>query len=194
MPWRHRHTLVVLTADSGVARGQHGLIGKQNCYEHSVRVPLVVAGPGVAANARTRAMVYTYDLLPTVGAYCKIPAPSTSQGQDWTKVFQDPTAPGRRELTFAYKSEQRAIRTERWKLIHYPAIAKTQLFDLTADAWEANDLMPGGAHAAVAKTLLEKLGVELAAAGDRAPLHVAQPKPAAWQPPRASEEPRPKAK
>lgn len=39
-----RNTLIVFAADSGVARGQHGLIGKQNCYEHSLRVPLILGG------------------------------------------------------------------------------------------------------------------------------------------------------
>mgnify|MGYP000530578542 CR=1 FL=1 len=65
---RARNTIIVFTADSGVARGSHGLIGKQNLYEHSVRVPLIVAGPGIPAGRRTAAMCYLFDLLPTLGA------------------------------------------------------------------------------------------------------------------------------
>ncbi len=49
-----RNTLVVFAADSGVARGSHGLIGKQNLYEHSMRVPLIIAGPGIGANRHDR--------------------------------------------------------------------------------------------------------------------------------------------
>jgi arylsulfatase A-like enzyme len=41
------NTIVVFAADSGVARGSHGLIGKQSVYEHSVHVPLIISGPGI---------------------------------------------------------------------------------------------------------------------------------------------------
>ena len=47
-----KNTIVVFSADSGVARGSHGLIGKQNLYEHSIRVPLIIAGPGIPAGDR----------------------------------------------------------------------------------------------------------------------------------------------
>ena len=49
-----KNTIVVFSADSGVARGSHGLIGKQNVYEHSMRVPLIIGGPGIPAGKRTR--------------------------------------------------------------------------------------------------------------------------------------------
>src|SRR4051812_42811038 len=48
-----KNTFVVFAADSGVARGSHGLIGKQNVYEHSMRVPLIIGGPGIPANQKT---------------------------------------------------------------------------------------------------------------------------------------------
>ena len=40
------NTWIFFTADHGLAVGQHGLFGKQNMYDHSVRVPFVVIGPG----------------------------------------------------------------------------------------------------------------------------------------------------
>jgi len=53
------YTIVVFSADSGVARGSHGLIGKQNLYDlDSVRVPLVISGPDVPANQRSKALLY----------------------------------------------------------------------------------------------------------------------------------------
>ncbi len=61
------NTFVVFAADSGVARGSHGLIGKQNLYEHSMRVPLIIAGPGIPAGTQTAAMCYLYDVLAHAG-------------------------------------------------------------------------------------------------------------------------------
>ena len=89
------NTLVVFAADSGVARGSHGLIGKQNLYEHSVRVPLIVSGPGIPAGAKTDAMCYLFDLLPTLGGWAGVPAPAGSQGLDLTAVLRDPAQRGR---------------------------------------------------------------------------------------------------
>ncbi len=67
-------TIIVLVGDNGLALGQHGLMGKQSCYDHSVRVPLVFAGPGVPRGVRTDAFAYLLDLFPTlcelVGAEC----------------------------------------------------------------------------------------------------------------------------
>lgn len=41
------NTIVIFAGDNGLAVGQHGLLGKQSMYEHSIRVPLVMAGPGI---------------------------------------------------------------------------------------------------------------------------------------------------
>ena len=76
-----KNTYVVFAGDSGVARGSHGLIGKQNCYEHSMGVPLLIAGPGIPSGRRTEAMCYLFDVLPTLGKLCGVPPPSTSEGQ-----------------------------------------------------------------------------------------------------------------
>ena len=59
-------TIVVYTADHGLSVGQHGLLGKQNLYDHSVRVPLIVRGPGVPSGKRVDALTHTYDVYPTL--------------------------------------------------------------------------------------------------------------------------------
>ena len=58
------NTIIIFTADHGLAIGSHGLFGKQNLYEHSMGVPLVVAGPGVTAGRRNDALCYAFDLFP----------------------------------------------------------------------------------------------------------------------------------
>jgi len=180
-----KNTIVVFTPESGVARGQHGLIGKQNCYEHSMRVPLVLAGPGIPADRRTSAMCYVFDVLPTLGKLCGVAGPRTSEGVDFTGTVKDPGRAARPHLVFAYKGVQRAVRDDRWKLIRYPRINKTQLFDLQADPGEITDLADKPGQAARVENLITLMSEELKGFGDTAPLTSANPLPAEWEPPKA---------
>jgi len=177
------NTIVVYAADSGVARGSHGLIGKQNLYEHSMRVPLIVAGPGIAADKRSAAMCYLFDVMPTLGKLCGIPTPQGSNGRDFAEVLKDPTQPGRSFLMFGYKSVQKALNDGRWKLIRYPHINRTQLFDLQSDPFETKDLSADPAQAERIKAMLEKLAAEMKADGDNDPLTAAKILPADWKAP-----------
>jgi arylsulfatase A-like enzyme len=174
-----KNTLVVFAADSGVARGGHGLIGKQNLYElDAVRVPLILAGPGIAANQRTEAMCYLFDVLPTLGKLCGVPAPAESAGIDFMATLRDAATPGRVQLLFAYKNVQRAIAQGNWKLIRYPYANQTQLFDLQLDPFEENNLADQPEHAARVAELTALLQQEMERCGDRAPLQISPTEPA----------------
>ena len=189
-----RNTIVVFSADSGVARGSHGLIGKQNVYEHSMRVPLIISGPGIPAGKRTDAMCYLFDVLPTLGKLCQINGPTTNEGIEFTSTIHDPAKPARSQLMFAYMNVQRAVRDERWKLIRYPQIDRTQLFDLQADPYETNNLATNPEQAKKIAELTALLEKEMRKNGDTASLTVANPKPAEWLPPVARGAPEKKAK
>lgn len=179
-----KNTIVVFAADSGVARGSHGLIGKQNVYEFdSVRVPLIISGPGIAADRRTDAMCYLFDVLPTLGKLCGVPAPNSTDGFDFSGTFSDPAQPARPHMLFAYRQVQRAIRDERWKLIRYPQVDKTQLFDLQNDPHETTNLADQPSHAAKIAELTALLEKEMQRSGDTGVLKVAKPQPADWTPP-----------
>jgi arylsulfatase A-like enzyme len=175
------NTIIVYAADSGVARGSHGLIGKQNLYEHSMRVPLIVAGPGIAADKRSDAMCYLFDVMPTLGKLCGVAAFKDSQGQEFTAVLKDPSQPARPFLMFGYKSIQKALNDGRWKLIRYPHVDRTQLFDLQSDPFETKDLSGDPAQAERIKAMLAKLGTEMKADGDNDPLTAAKILPAEWK-------------
>jgi arylsulfatase A-like enzyme len=177
------NTIIVYAADSGVARGSHGLIGKQNLYEHSMRVPLIVAGPGIAADKRSEAMCYLFDVLPTLGKLCGVATPSGSNGREFTAVLKDPSQPARPFLMFGYKSIQKALSDGRWKLIRYPHVDRTQLFDLQADPYETKDLSTLPEHAERIKAMLAKLAAEMKADGDNDPLTAAKLLPADWKAP-----------
>ncbi len=151
------NTIIVFAADSGVARGSHGLIGKQNLYEHSIRVPLIVAGPGIAKDQTTDALCYLFDLLPTLGKRCGIASPNVSDGIDLNHLLSDPSAVGRNELIFAYRDVQQAYMTAQWKLIHYPKADRLQCFNLQDDPQEMNNLVDESQYRSLVAELQDKM-------------------------------------
>jgi len=178
------NTIVVFSADSGVARGSHGLIGKQSLYElDSVRVPLIISGPGIVANERTDAMCYLFDVLPTLGKLCGVAAPPHSEGMDLGASLRNASIPARSEMLFAYMNVQRAVIKDRWKLIRYPVVDRTQLFDLQLDPQEITNLADQPKYARKVAQLTRLMKKEMKHYGDKAPLKVANPKPAEWTPP-----------
>ena len=177
------NTIVVFSSDSGVARGSHGLIGKQNCYEHSVRVPLIISGPGIPANQRTDAMCYLFDVLPTLGKLCGVSAPAQSEGVEFSATLRDAAASARPQLMFAYKNVQRAVLQGNWKLIRYPFANRTQLFDMQLDPHEMDSLADQPEHAAKLAEMTTLLEKEMKDFGDNAKLTIANSKPADWTPP-----------
>ena len=153
------NTIIVFTADSGVARGSHGLIGKQNLYEHSIRIPLVIAGPGIAKDQTTDALCYLFDLLPTLGKRCSIAPPNASDAMDLNHLLSDPSAAGRNELIFAYRDVQHAYMTAQWKLIHYPKADRLQCFDLQDDPHEIKNLADESQYQSLVGELQGKMGM-----------------------------------
>jgi len=90
---------------------------------------------------------------------------------------------------FAYRNVQRAIRDGRWKLIRYPQVDRTQLFDLKNDPDETVNLADRPEHADRVRALTELLAKEQKQFGDNAPLQVPNPKPAGWRPPKEGKSP-----
>jgi arylsulfatase A-like enzyme len=170
------HTLIVVSADQGIAVGSHGLLGKQNLYDHSMKAPLVFAGPGVP-HGRSDALVYLFDIYPTV---CDLVGAQVPEGIDGTsfRPVLDGRAAARSELMLAYLGKQRAIRDARWKLIRYPAVDVTQLFDLRADPDETRNLADDPAQRVRVADLLRGLARLQQHYGDDLPLTAANPRPA----------------
>jgi arylsulfatase A-like enzyme len=133
------NTLVVFTSDQGLAvGGRHGLMGKQNLYEH-FKSPLVVAGPGVP-KGQSDALVYLFDLFPTLCAAAGVEPPKECEGTSLVPVWKGEKKNVRSELFAAYRDVQRMVRDNRWKLLDYPKAGRVQLFDLKTDPDEVTDL------------------------------------------------------
>ncbi len=133
-------TLVVFASDHGLALGSHGLLGKQSLYEHSMRTPLILAGPGVPADGSSRALVYLYDVFPTLCDLLGVQVPPGVEGKSLAGILAGREGSVRATLFTTYENSQRAVRGPRWKLMRYPRIDKTVLFDLLNDPDELYDL------------------------------------------------------
>jgi arylsulfatase A-like enzyme len=128
-------TLVIHTADHGLAVGCHGLMGKQSLYDHSTRVPLIVAGPGFERDAVDDRLCYQHDLHPTLLAAAGLNNPDCE--------YEHLHAATRRAyVACSYSHTMRSIRDPQYKLIEYdlPGGRRSQLFDTTSDPLEINDL------------------------------------------------------
>ena len=136
------NTIIVFASDNGLAVGRHGLMGKQNVYDHSVHVPLIISGPGIPAGKKREQLCYLYDIYPTLCERAGLKTPGTVEFQSLNKVIASPQAKHRAQLYFAFMSWQRSIRDSRYKLIEYCVdnTRHTQLFDLKEDPQETKNL------------------------------------------------------
>ncbi len=146
------NTIVIYTSDHGLGVGQHGLMGKQNLYDHSMRVPLIMRGPGIPAGMRSSAMLYLHDLYPTLLNCAGVDVPATSAGHSLANVLNQLTTKHRKLIFSAYQGVfghperrpyQRSVKDGRYKLIQtvVDAVETWQLFDLAEDPWEQWDLI-----------------------------------------------------
>ena len=138
----YENTIIIFSGDNGLALGQHGLMGKQNVYEHSVGVPLIWSGPGIPENQKRDAFVYLLDIYPTICEIIGIKVPDSVDGTSIKQCILDKNAQIRTSLYFSYRDFQRSVRDREYKLIEYNVSGKrtTQLFNIGADPWEKNNL------------------------------------------------------
>jgi arylsulfatase A-like enzyme len=139
---QYENTVFVFAGDNGLAIGQHGLFGKQNNYEHSIRVPLLFAGPGIPQNVRREDYVYLFDIFPTMCELAGLSIPGSVDGQSLVPFINGDNAEGRNTLYFAFSDTVRSVKDKRYKLIEYRHKdgAATQLFDLIGDPSETTNL------------------------------------------------------
>lgn len=177
------NTYIVFTSDHGLAVGSHGLLGKQNSYEHSTKSPLIFVGPGIPKARRLDAMCYLFDIFPTCCDFARVPYPREIDGISLANVITGKMASTRTFILTGYKDVQRAIRDKNWKLIRYQKVDKTQLFNLTTDPDEMRDLSADPANADQIKRLTALMKAAQEQFGDKAPLVVDKPASGEFKPP-----------
>ena len=155
-------TIVVYTADHGLSVGQHGLLGKQNLYDHSVRVPLIVRGPGVPSGKHVDALTHTYDVYPTLCDLAGLEVPTGVDALSLVPLMEGTAAATRPYVHSVYKHVQRMTRDQEWKLITYHRDGdqggdRTQLFHIASDQWELDDLSEDEGAASERQRLEEEL-------------------------------------
>src|SRR5690606_23863173 len=123
------NTIICFTSDHGLAIGSHGLFGKQNLYEHSMRAPLVFCGPGVPQD-KSSVPLYLFDIFPTLCDLAGVDVPQDLDGKSFAPVIRGKEVVPRTTVFLSYMNSQRAIQAGDWKLIRYPQVAATQLFNL----------------------------------------------------------------
>ncbi|MET0556044.1 MAG: sulfatase-like hydrolase/transferase [Vicinamibacteria bacterium] len=156
-------TLLVVTSDHGEGLGEHGEeVHGYFVYETTLRVPLILRGPGVAAGTRVPGTAHTIDVLPTVHTVLGLAPPARTDGRDLAPALAGKAAP-REAPTYAESltpllhygwSDLRALRDGRFKYILAP---RPELYDLRDDPHELRNLAAAdGARAQAMRTALLK--------------------------------------
>ena len=154
------NTYIFYTSDHGLACGHHGLLGKQNMYEHSMKPPLIVSGPSIQKNQTRDALVYLQDIMPTTLELADAQIPDYVDFHSLTPIIENKDASSPYNAIYGcYQDElQRMIRVGNHKLILYPTAGIYRLYDLVNDPQELHDLAPlGGEHAEKSKELFQSL-------------------------------------
>lgn len=151
------NTYIVFSADHGLAVGQHGLLGKQNQYEHSIRMPLIISGPGIMPGGTNDAMVYLQSMYATTCELAGVQTPDTVEFPSIVPLINGTKHQLHDAIYGSYRHVQRMVRTEDYKLIYYPEINKIQLFDMKRDPWELNDLADIPNYGSIKTILIKRL-------------------------------------
>jgi len=168
-------TIFVFTADHGEMAGDHGRLGKTMFFEGSMRVPMIVAGPGIAPGRTNGALVELIDLGKTVCDLCGVTPHALDQGRSLAPILHGECG-AHRETVYAEMGCDRMIRDGRWKLHWGDPISDKRklgrlhldkpvtipgspgrLYDLENDPHEAQNLADAPELTSVRKELEEKL-------------------------------------
>ncbi len=136
------NTYVIFSSDHGEMLGDHGLYAKSQAYEPSLRVPLILAGPGIQAGCVSEELVELIDINPTICEFAGLPPQENIDARSLARVVRGETSEHRTETVSTIR-HFRCIRTRTHKFVqNYNDVS--ELYDLENDPDElhniANDL------------------------------------------------------
>lgn len=152
------NTYIIFTSDHGLAVGQHGFMGKQNLYDHSVRVPCIVVGPNIAKGKRIDTPIYMQDIVPTTVELAGLKRQPHIQFNSLMPLLRGETKRSAYDAIYgAYLGLQRSVTSDGYKLIVYPAIKELRLYNVARDPREIADLAEEPGSHAIVERLFAKL-------------------------------------
>jgi arylsulfatase A-like enzyme len=142
------NTYVIFTSDHGLAVGQHGLIGKQSLYDHSIRVPMIISGPEIEKGKKISHDIYLQDIVPTTLDLAGIEIPEKIDFKSFYSLIKGSKNKSLYDGIYGtfgccqgnYIDYQRMIRKEGFKLMLFPKNKRMELYDLINDPYEMYNL------------------------------------------------------
>ena len=154
------NTLIIYTDDNGFFHGQHRVpSGKVLVYEPSIRVPLLMRGPGVPKAKHLKQIVSNIDLAPTIVDVADAKPARVMDGRSLMPLLRKPSTVWGRDLLIENgpgNTHYAAIRTPRYKYVEY-ASGETELYDLAQDPDELQNRANDPALAALRAELAGRL-------------------------------------
>ena len=152
------NTYIIFSADHGLACGNHGLLGKQNMYDHSMKPPLIVVGPNIPKNERRDALVYLQDVMATTLDLANVAKPEYVEFNSLLPLIADAKKASAYDAIYGcYVTHQRMIRVGDMKLIVYPKAKRLRLYDLKDDPQELDDLSGNPGYWKTIRSLFKQL-------------------------------------
>ncbi len=162
------NTVVIFTSDHGYHLGEHDFWAKVSLHDESAMVPLIIKVPGKKP-AVCHSLVELLDLYPTVASLCGLEVPARLQGQDISRMFDDPAHQVRdAAFSVAPSSKGFLLREDKWAYLQYGEDASmgVELFDMAKDPQQYANLAANPEFAAVVKGFKAKLAAKLRAVRD----------------------------
>ena len=155
----YENTIIVFLSDQGINFGENGVAGKVCLYDVSVQAPLIIAGPSIQGNRKIQERVYLQDIYPTLLELAGIDIPKYIDFKSLNPLINGETEKSPHESIYmAMFDNQRGMIYDNHKLILYPQVEAAELYDLSDDPWEMNDLMGEEGSAKV----LKQMGLQFA--------------------------------
>ena len=153
------NTYIIFSADHGLACGNHGLIGKQNMYDHSMKPPLIVVGPNIPKNEQRAALVYLQDVMATTLDLANVAKPEYVEFNSLLPLIEDAKKASAYDAIYGcyVADRQRMIRVGDMKLIVYPRAKRLRLYNVGADPMELDDLSSNPEYWKTIRGLLKQL-------------------------------------
>lgn len=142
------NTIIVLWGDHGYHLGEKGISGKNTLWDRGTRVPLIFAGPGVKGGQRCARPAELLDIYPTLVELAGLPARTDLEGLSLAPQLADPAATRERPAITSHNRGNHAVRSERWRFIHY-ADGSEELYDMRNDPNEWTNLAGKPEHAGI---------------------------------------------